>query len=151
LTAQEFLYLYTIYQANKEVTNTWKFHACKDRAVFKLPYRISKIKIWGNKFFISPGFEFFEGDGHDFPPKSQWGRIPLGASDLPALPRPILIHLQVVINWVKDLTTIHNFWTYGDWLIRDEHMEETLGYKNLERLTKAQKAARECRAWEFLD
>jgi hypothetical protein len=27
---------------------------------------------------LAPGFEFFEGEAHDFLLKSQWGRIPLG-------------------------------------------------------------------------
>jgi hypothetical protein len=47
--------------------------------------------------------------------------------------------------------TIHNFSTHGDWLIRDEHMEKSLGYRNLARLIEAQKAARECQAREFPD
>ncbi|KAB9384667.1 hypothetical protein FH972_027029 [Carpinus fangiana] len=151
LTAQEFLYLYTIYPANKEAIDTWKFHARKAGAVFEIPYRL-RIKNWKNKFFfISPGFEFFEGEAHDFPLKSQWGRIPAGASHLPVLLRRFLIRLQAAINWANDSTTVHNFWTHGDWLIRDEHMEESLGYRNLARLTKAQKAARERRAREFPD
>jgi hypothetical protein len=98
LITQEFLYLYTIYRVNKVATDTWKFYACKAGAVFELPYWILKIKNWRSKFFISSGFEFFEGKAYDIPLKSQWDRIPPGASNLLVLPHPILNRLQATIN-----------------------------------------------------